>query len=303
MGAWPARITRADFVTPGCSGAEAGRVGGVRLELVRTPRGTSLGRVYQQVPLRVMPAFCFHPDGAALLYLLNPTAGLFEGDAQLIEITAGAGSRALVTGQSATRIHPSLGRFALQEWRIRVCAGATLVVLPGPAIPFAGCRYAQRVEVDLEEGATFRWGDIWFAGRYARGDQSEQFRFATLRQDLKVWRAGQLVFRDRFTWHGPWDSTEATWHFGGDPACGTLFSTGPPSIPSADFADERVSCAGFLTAAGDRCLRWRGGSEEVTAALVRTACETAPSAATRGERTRFLEENHLAPNHWFSPWF
>src|SRR4051794_25042543 len=136
MGAWPARITRADFVTPAefrqgeqlsvssTSERGAGRVGGVRLELVPTPRGTQLGRVYQQVPLRVLPPFSFTPEDPALVYLLNPTAGLLDGDAQLVEVEAAPGSRAVLTGQSATRVHPSLGRFATQQWRVVVHPGA-----------------------------------------------------------------------------------------------------------------------------------------------------------------------------------
>ena len=35
---------------------------------------------------------------------------------------------------------------------------ATLVVLPGPSIPFAGCRYYQRVEIDLADDASLTWG-------------------------------------------------------------------------------------------------------------------------------------------------
>ena len=158
-----------------------------------------------------------HP---ALLYLLNPTAGLLDGDGQLVRLTARARARAVVVGQSATRIHPCPNGFATQQWAISVEAGAALVVLPGPAIPFAGCRYYQRVEVELEDGAGFVWGDVGLAGRYARGAASEQFQFAVLVQDLSVRRDGRLVFRDRFCWQGPWEQDTARWHFGGAPACG-----------------------------------------------------------------------------------
>ncbi len=115
-------------------------------------------------------------------------------------------------------------------------AARLLVVLPGPAIPFQGCRYYQRVEVDLEEGAGLLWGDVWLAGRYARGRESERFRFALLRQDFLVRREGRLVFRDHFDWRGPWDEAAAAWHFGGANACGSLFATGPAtdSIPLAE---------------------------------------------------------------------
>src|SRR5207302_2511385 len=141
------RISAADFVTPPelaerrLAADGAGRIGGVRLELTGDAAETRLASCYQQVPLRVLPTFGFGPGQPALVYLLNPTAGLLDGDAQLVEVQAGPGTRAVVTGQSATRIHPCLHGFSTQQWHMRVAEGAILVVLPGPALPFQGCRY------------------------------------------------------------------------------------------------------------------------------------------------------------------
>jgi urease accessory protein len=295
MGADPARITAADFVTPPefrglrLSSSEAGRVGGLRLELVPRERGTDLGPCYQQVPLRVLPPFRLGADGPALLYLLNPTAGLLDGDGQLVSLTARAGTRAVVVGQSATRVHPCPTGFATQQWAIRVEAGATLVVLPGPSIPFAGCRYYQRVMVELDEGARFVWGDVGLAGRYARGAASERFRFAALVQEFHVRRGGRLVFRDRFVWRGPWDEATAAWHFGGGSAWGSVFATGPA---------EDTGGARFTTAHGDTCVRWAGAAEAVTADVVRTALRLAAGSADGWDF-----RNELAPVHWFSGQF
>jgi urease accessory protein len=266
----------------------AGRIGGVRLELIADPAGTRFEECYQQVPLRVLPPFQFGPNRSALVYLLNPTAGLMDGDGQLIQIVAGAGTRSVVTGQSATRIHPSLHGFSTQQWDVTVSEGAVLVVLPGPAIPFQGCRYYQRVSLDLAEGATLIWGDLWFAGRYARGESSERFQFQTIVQDMAVRRAGLLVFRDRFCWRGPWDQSTAAWHFGDAPACGSLFVTGTMK--------PEVNAAAFVTAAGDTCIRWCGASETVVARLVRTALR----AASERSGEPWLGTDDLAPNHWFS---
>src|SRR5579859_8202628 len=169
------RISASDFVIPPelrgrtLASDDAGRIGGLRLELVADSDGTRIGACYQQVPLRVLPAFRFGPDHPSLLFLLNPTAGLMDGDGQLVDVTARAGSKTVVVGQSATRIHPCPTGFCTQQWRIRVEAGAVLVLLPGPAIPFQGCRYYQKINIDLAEGAGLVWGDLWMAGRYSRG--------------------------------------------------------------------------------------------------------------------------------------
>ena len=195
MGAIAVRpITRTDFVTPPefadfrLADDPTGRIGGLDLELVDEGHGVRLGRCYQQIPLRVLPPFRFADDQPGLLYLINPTAGLFDGDGHLVRLRAKKGSRTLIVGQSATRIHPSLRAFSTQQWEISVEAGASLVVLPGPTIPFAGCRSFQRVTVDLAEGARFAWGDIGLPGRYARGADSERFRFETLIQQFEVRR-------------------------------------------------------------------------------------------------------------------
>ncbi len=301
MGAWSARITAADFVTPPelaglpLAAEPSGRLGGVSVELLAAPEGARLGRAYQQVPLRLLPPFPFGPGRPALLYLLNPTAGLLDGDGQLVRIHARAGSRAVVTGQSATRIHPGLRGFCTQQWEVCVEPGAELVVLPGPAVPFRGCRYYQRVRIRLAEGARLCWGDIWLAGRYDLRPRAERFGFDMLVQDFAVCRAGELVFRDRYCWRGPWDRHAADWHFGGSAACGSLFVTGglpgDPVLAAAGADGSR-----FTTAFGDTCVRWRGTSEGVITSLVRSALH----AAGGRDSLWLFSEGDLGPTHWFS---
>ena len=306
MGAAAARITAEDFLTPpefarwSLATPPAGRIGGVRLHLEANSDETKLTGCYQQIPLRVLPPFQFGPSQPALIYLLNPTAGLMDGDAHLMHIHACQGSRAVVVGQSATRIHPALQSFCIQQWHVRVETGAVLVILPGPAIPFRGCRYAQRVRIDLEKDAGLIWGDLWYAGRYARGEASEQFQFETLIQDFTVFREGQLAFRDRFVWQGPWDMKKAIWHFGTHPACGSLFVTG--GVKEAILKESReYQRALFLTGDGDSCLRWLGPSEIVTKDLVETGLLLAASLAGGDGSPWLLPSHDLAPNHWFLP--
>lgn len=305
-GAAPARIMRDELFTPaefrdhGPAGHEAARVGGARIELVAGRGSTRLGACYQQIPVRLMPPFVLDDEPASLLYLINLTAGLLDGDAHLIQVAARAGTRAIVTGQSATRVHPARASFATQQWAVEVEDDACLVILPGPTIPYRGCRYYQRGRVELAPRARLIWGDLWQAGRYARGEQSERFVFDQIVQDFEVRRGGRLVYRDRFRWAGPWTRSESEWYFGGQLAAASLFLAGPPPefLPEPPPGLRRSS---FRLDTGDCCMRWCGYPQAVTAALVRTAMQVASNwTAGPGAAPWLLSSNVLAPNHWFS---
>jgi urease accessory protein len=308
MGSRTTRITAQDFLIPPefrsyrLAERSAGQIGGVSLTLADRAGKTILDHTYQQVPLRVMPPFNFKGEPAALIYFLLPTAGLMDGDGHLVELLAEPGSTAVVTGQSANRVHPALGSFATQQWNIRIKSGARLVILPGPTIPFEGCRYYQRIRLDLEGDARLIWGDIWLPGRYDRGDLSEFYQFDRVVQDLEVRRDGGLIYRDRFQWKGPWDRATARWFVGdgAHAASASLFITGEvpglghertPSLPRAVLSLER----------GDTLIRWCGSAPDLVPAVVDTALRCAAGWAPGQSPGPWLTGGyHLNPSHWFS---
>lgn len=306
MGPGTVGITRSEFVTPPefrgleATGDPAARVGGARIELVRVGDVTRLGKLYQQIPLRVLPPFDFDREPASLLYLITLTTGLMDGDAHLFDIVARAGTRAVLTGQSASRIHPAVTSFASQNWSVNVEDDAILVVLPGPAIPYHGCRFFQRGRVNLAPSAKMIWGDIWLAGRYDRGELSERFQFERIVQDFEARREGQLIYRDRFRWDGPWDTASAAWYFAGNMAAASLFIAGPLPETLA-VAEPSTRRAVFRMSADVSCIRWVGHPGAVTADLVRTAMQVA-GTWTGGASARpwLLESTDLSSNHWFS---
>lgn len=307
MGSRADCIAREDFVVPPefkhleLAASAAGRIGGARIELVRHKEETRLGGCYQQIPMRLMPPFSFDDEAAALLYLITLTAGLMDGDGHHVDLTARKGSRSVVTGQSATRVHPALVSYSTQQWNVAVEEDACLVVLPGPLIPFRGCRYFQRSRVELAPSAKFIWGDIWLPGRYERGAESELFVFDRIVQDLEVRRAGNLIFRDRYRWDGPWTDEEVAWYFGGQLCVGSLFISGPrpESLPNAPPGLHRSL---FPFENGDLCIRWCGSPADVTNDLVITALRLAGFwTSGQGAPPWLLESSNLSPNHWFSP--
>lgn len=306
MGPRTTRITREDFVIPpefrGLQGTcdPASRVGGACIELVRQESQTRLGYCYHQIPVSLMPPFQFAAEAASFLYLINMTAGLMDGDAHLIEVSARSGTRGMVTGQSATRVHPALSGFATQQWSVDVEDDACLVVLPGPAIPYRGCRYFQRGRVALAPSARLIWGDIWLAGRYDRGELSERFEFDRIVQDFVVRRADRLIYRERFAWDGPWERDEVEWHFGGQMACASLLLAGPlPGKLPEPIGDVRRGL--FPLESGDHCVRWCGCPADVTADVALLALQVAATwTAGPDAAPWFLDSGGLDPSHWFS---
>jgi urease accessory protein len=311
MGSPATRITSENFLTPaefqGLKLAEksSGQIGGARFTLIESDGATRIGPCYQQVPLRVAPPFRFPGEPAILVYLINPTAGLMDGDGHLIEIDASPGTSAVVTGQSATRIHPSLSSFSTQRWNVKLGPKARLVALPGPNMPFRGCRYYQTARFDLADDSHLIWGDVWTPGRYARDELSEIFQFERIVQELEVRRNGQLVFRDRFDWKGPWDEETARWYVGSHRtgSMASLFVTGTVDIqPSEPGAPIHRSV--LKLAHGDTLIRWCGPTPEVITEVATTAL-TLPArpnfGGLVGERPWLVGANHLVPNHWFSP--
>lgn len=317
MGARTARlrIQAADFLIPpefrGLRLTEhsAGQIGGLRLSLADSGGRTVLGGCYQQVPLRILPPFSFPGEPASLLYLLNPTAGLMNGDGHLLEIEAGPGTRVVIAGQSANRIHPATSSFSTQQWHVRVARGAQVVILPGPNIPFRGSRYFQSARVDLEEGAQFLWGDIWTPGRYARdGSLAERYQFDRIVQELEVRREGELIYRDRFDWQGPWDETTARWYLGDVSHPGTagagLFATGPVPAPDRDRPPPNHGSRSFLPLAhGDTLIRWCGPAPWLTRDVVTHALRLAAAWSRPDDPSPtpwLISTNNLGPSHWFS---
>lgn len=307
MGAPAARISRDEFLIPPEFAGQypashpAARVGGARIELITNGQETRLGTCYQQVPVRLAPPFAFTNEPASLLYLINLTAGLMDGDAHRIEVTARAGTKAVVTGQSATRVHPAVSTYATQQWDVTVEDDACLVVLPGPLIPYRGCRYFQRGRVALAPRARLMWGEIWFPGRYERGQLSEHFQFERIVQDFEARRDGRLVYRDRFCWDGPWSADEAKWYFGGEYCSASLFVAGPIPEPFPE-ADPVLRRSVMQLDTGVYCVRWCGPPAAVTDDLVLNALRLA-GQWTNGPASHpwFLNSGCLAPNHWFSP--
>jgi urease accessory protein len=129
-----------------------------------------------------------------VVYVVNPTGGVLQGDCLEAEIRVEAGAHAIVTTPSATKLYRSDHRVAESRTRLQVRAGATLEFIPEPIIPFAGSRYIEDLSIDVESGGRILAWEILAPGRAARG---ELFAYDLLGLRLSVTDQGRVILREK----------------------------------------------------------------------------------------------------------
>ncbi len=154
-----------------------------------------------------------HQDAGALVAnMVNPTAGLFDGDQIEIEATAQTGANLVLTTPSASRVYRSRnGGPARVRQRFQVEAGGFLEYYPEPFIPQAGARFHQHTELRAAVGGTLLCFDWLSPGRTASG---EAFQYSELLWDLDAWSGECLVARERYRLRPADDSLETLRGFG-----------------------------------------------------------------------------------------
>jgi urease accessory protein len=139
-----------------------------------------------------------HLDGDTLVVnVVNPTAGLFEGDEVACTVRVEAGAHLLLTSPSATRAHRATGSGeARLTQHFSVARDGWLEIWPELFIPQAGARYRQKTTVELDEGAGLFFFETLAPGRVASG---EAFEFQTLDWETDIFHAGTHVAREKYT--------------------------------------------------------------------------------------------------------
>lgn len=148
-----------------------------------------------------------HVRANSPLHLLTPRAdrsiawlvtatfggGLVGGDEVALELELEPGARVLLTSQASTKVYrsPAGTRQALQA---RVADEAMLAVLPDPIVAFAGSRFEQRQQFQLQGRANLIALDWMTSGRHARGEHWQFNRYASR---IEIEHDGRAIFYDR----------------------------------------------------------------------------------------------------------
>jgi urease accessory protein len=173
--------------------ADVGRRGRMDLTFVQQNGHTILGQAYCEIPFKITRVL--NSRRTAHLILMHCTAGLFGGDDVECAIRVEQGARVRITQQSATKIHPSEGRPAIQRNHVLVETGAELQLFFEPLIPFAGSCLRQTTRIDVQPGGRLLFWEGFMAGRVGRG---ECWQFHELSSETHLLLNEQLVFLDRF---------------------------------------------------------------------------------------------------------
>ena len=158
-----------------------------RLSFERAGVTTVLRDAYAESPLRLLTPR--NHGGAAWVYTGTLGGGLVDGDRVRLRISVGAGARAFVATQGATRVYRS-ERGCETDTSAEVAEGAALIVAPDPTSCFAGARYHQRTAIELADGASVAFWDVLSSGRSARG---ERWAFERCSLELRLGRAGRAL--------------------------------------------------------------------------------------------------------------
>ena len=224
------------------------------LTLERRAGRTRLTGARTRPPLLVQHAL-YPDDGApdmAYVFLANPTGGFLEHDRHEICISVGAGARAHVTTQSATKVHTMTHGVAEQRVALNVAAGGYLEYLPDPLIPFRNASLVQRADITVEPGAALVYGDTITPGRVARG---EAFQYCRLSNRLAVHRReAHPVYREAFDIAPDADGLPGIRTF--DPICQSVAEyTATPTLGSLLILCDSMKAGGILDQAREQLAR------------------------------------------------
>lgn len=150
---------------------------------------------YHQTPLKITKTFREPQTDALMLYMMDVSPGLMEGDQYELDIKLEERSHLVLTNQSFTKIHPALKHGASVRARLEVGEGAILEYMPEPTIPYKDSIFHGHNQFHLAKDASLIFAEITTPGRTHR---EEIFQFSKCAATTEIYIEGQLVASDRF---------------------------------------------------------------------------------------------------------
>lgn len=110
-----------------------------------------------------------------------------------LDISLEEGAEAVVTTQSSTKIYKTPTCPAIQEMEIHLKRGSVLEYLPDPVIAYQHACFKQHTIVQMEQGASLIYADIFTPGWAPDGTL---FRYDLLKSKMEVYLDNSLILFD-----------------------------------------------------------------------------------------------------------
>lgn len=192
--------------------------GHLRLKATAATGGrTALTGQSFRAPYHVSKPYWDADAGTLLVQVVNPTAGILEGDFLESDIAVNRDAALLVTTPSASRVFKMKDGSAECRQHFAVAKGGWLEVLPEPLVPHRGSRYRQTTTVEAEPGGGFFFVDLLMPGRIAHKNEAWLWDRLCLETEVRV--GGELVLRERFDQSGAGLQALAAFAGSGAKAC------------------------------------------------------------------------------------
>jgi urease accessory protein len=167
--------------------------GRLDLSFRRRGTGTAIDRSFQSGCLRMRLPRQEAPGDDPCAVLINTAGGVAEGDRIAQAICWDEGARAIVATQAAEKVYRALAHGSEIETRLEVGRGAHAEWLPQETILFDGARLRREARIILAEDVSFLGVEAVVLGRAAMG---ETMRAGSLRDRMRIWRGGRLIYAD-----------------------------------------------------------------------------------------------------------
>ena len=173
--------------------------GAVDISFRKREGRSAIDRSFQSGCLRMRLPRAESAGEAPCAVLMNTAGGVAEGDRLDLRVRWGRDTLATVTTQAAEKVYRALASGCAISTELTVERGARAEWLPQETILFDACRLRRDARIVLEEDVTFLGVEAVVLGRAAMG---ETMRSGSLRDRMRIWRNGRLIYADTLALDG-----------------------------------------------------------------------------------------------------
>ena len=283
MGAQAGELASFRSEPPQMVSGAVGKAGYLRLDFRHDEAlgRTVLADMDRRAPLLAQKALYWEESqpGMACVIVIASSGCVVQGDRLALDVHAGRRACALVTTQSATKVHSMGHSYASQLQRFSLGEESYLEYMPDPLILHRRSRYLQDTFVTLPASASFVYGELLVPGRRWHHEE-ELFGFDLYSAGLHVSRPGasevDVLFEERLVLEPDDMDFRNVGVMGGFDVLGSVYAFVPERVVSglknaiaSDVTDSLAWGASILPRGTGLALRVLGRDTESVRAKMR----------------------------------